>query len=443
MESNFPGFDKDVTMDNREDYLSFKDLLAEKAVGANSANECLRYLTYYVEFFEDNHTKMQTEPGERIDESSAESINHFLSSEEFLQTEMVALSSKQKVKGYAVDDIRGVYVSSDDTYTVALIESRTDFRDYVAVIVDSKTRLWKKGQVKFEIKRKKGNIYEGFFYNRYHQATYETSVAFDDGFLGNWWIKESKSNKTNHSLNFDQEFYYSVMDSAVILRIPSFMEQYTHTIDSLYTAAKPAIEAHRYLLIDVRNNGGGNSSNFSDLIPYLYTKPIIDTETVEFYATEDNIRLYAEAFDLIMQDSAQVNAETIEAFREAIDKMEGAEPNSFVGEGVADTLVLSAKPLPQKVGIIYNRGCASACEDLLFIAKHSDKTLLLGDNSGGFVGYGNVFTTYTPCYGFGLSCSTTRYRTQWAYEVIGIAPDIRLDYDYEWLGQALTILKND
>lgn len=443
IEANFPGFDKNVTKDNEQAYLSFKEQIAKKVKTINTQNDCLKYLTYYVEFFKDNHTKMRTLKGIKVDESSSESVNKSLSSKDFLETEIIPLTKEQKSKIYTIDDIRGVYVSSDSIYTIALIENKTNFRDYVGVIISSRTKLWEENQIKFEIKRKNENVYEGFFYNRYHQGSYKTVVPFNNGFLGNTWVKVDKENKENYSLNTNQEFKYSVIDSTVILRIPSFMGRYTHKIDSLYAAAKAAIEINPYLLIDVRNNGGGNSSNFSKIIPYLYTKPIIDTEFTELYATKDIIKLYEDDFKEIMKDSTQVNEETIQVFREGIAELKKAAPNSFVKQGETDTLKLTPKYKPKKIGILYNQGCASACEDLLFKAQYSDKTILLGDNSGGFVGYGNIFTVYTPCYNFGLSCSTTRYSTQWKYEVVGITPNVKLDYDEDWIRQSIEILKSN
>lgn len=441
MEANFPGFRKNVTLDRKQEYREFKASLLAHAEQVTAKNECLKYLTYYVEYFQDNHTKMRTVRNQSVDASSPESVKQFFESEAYRKTENYPLTQDHILQSYPLQDIRGIYISSDSTYTVAILSSKTAFRDYIGVVVDSKSPFWKKNQVKFEIKAKADHVFEGFFYDRYHQAFYKTAVPFRDGFLGDFWIKAEQPNRTNHSLNLNQRFEYTVVDSTVVLRIPSFMEEHTRTIDSLYEAAKADLEKYPYLLIDVRNNGGGNSSNFNGLIPYLYTNPIVNDETVEWYATKGIIQLYEQTFKEIMKDSTQVNPETIHAFRTGIADLKKANPNTFVVQSEADTLRLSPQKMPQKVGILYNRGCASACEDLLFLAQQSNKTVLLGDHSGGFVGYGNVFTVYTPCYGFGLSCSTTRYGTQWKYEVVGIAPEMALSYDKDWIEQAITILK--
>lgn len=54
-----------------------------------------------------------------------------------------------------LDEIEGVYTSSDNRYEVAVIKNKSDFKsqyDYLAIITDTNTWNWKKGQVKFELK---------------------------------------------------------------------------------------------------------------------------------------------------------------------------------------------------------------------------------------------------------------------------------------------------
>ena len=441
LEANLPAFSQHVTPDKRAAYTTFREALRRKADLATDQNACFRYLTRYVEFFPDNHTKMRNRGTVTVDESDPASLTAFRSGAPYRETETMPLPDESDLLTFPLTDVRGVYVSMDSQYTVAVIDAQTEWRDYVGLILDASNPLWQPGQVKFELKRKDDRTFEGFLYDRYHRAEYLTAVGFGAGFLGEHWVKREKADQVNHSLNPDQAFTYRVTDSTVILRIPSLMSTHTRALDSLYRAAAADIGRHPYLLVDVRDNGGGNSSNFAGLLPYLYTRPIINDETVELYATEDIIALYQEDFDRIMEDSSQVNAETIAAFREGLAAMRGAESNTFVREEYSDTLVLPVADRPRRVGILYNKGCASACEDLLFAARQSDKTVLLGDNSGGFVGYGNMFTVYTPCNGFGLSMSTSRYGTQWQYEVVGIAPDVRLDYDRDWIAQAVAVLR--
>jgi C-terminal processing protease CtpA/Prc len=97
---------------------------------------------------------------------------------------------------------------------------------------------------------------------------------------------------------------------------------------------------------------------------------------------------------------------------------------------------------PSKVAILMNRNCASSCESLLFWAKESDKTILLGENSGGYVGYGEIETSTTPNFNFLLGCTMTRYEKQRQFEAVGIPPTFYLKNDKDWVKQAVKLLKN-
>lgn len=98
---------------------------------------------------------------------------------------------------------------------------------------------------------------------------------------------------------------------------------------------------------------------------------------------------------------------------------------------------------PVKVAIIMNKYCASSCETLLFWAKESDKTILVGENSGGYVGYGEISEVKTPNFSFDLGCTMTRYNKQREFEVIGISPQYYLTNKKDWIEQAIELLKKE
>ena len=97
---------------------------------------------------------------------------------------------------------------------------------------------------------------------------------------------------------------------------------------------------------------------------------------------------------------------------------------------------------PKKVVIIANKYCASSCETLLFWALESDKTILVGENSGGYVGYGEISGVETPNFHFELGCTMTRYTEQRKYEADGIPPEYYLNNDSDWVEQAVELMKN-
>ena len=125
-----------------------------------------------------------------------------------------------------------------------------------------------------------------------------------------------------------------------------------------------------------------------------------------------------------------------------IESMKVAPLNSFIPRIDRELIQLEeVLTNPKKVAIIVNKRCASSCEDLLFMAKESSKTILVGENSGGYVGYGEITFVPTPCYQFNLGCTMTRYTDQRQYEAFGIAPTFYLDNGSNWIEQTQQLLK--
>ena len=173
------------------------------------------------------------------------------------------------------------------------------------------------------------------------------------------------------------------------------------------------------MLIDIRDNGGGSIPNaLKDL---LYTHD----EVIELYVTKDNIASFERIYGEIKENVEQYGRWTLKYLRKEIKKMKKTELNTFMprSSGTNTITMDSVWIHPKRVGVLYNKGCASSCESLLFIAKKSKKAVLLGENSGGYVGYGENLQEETPCYQFRLFCTRSRYRIQRKYEV-GIQPDI-------------------
>lgn len=62
-------------------------------------------------------------------------------------------------------------------------------------------------------------------------------------------------------------------------------------------------------------------------------------------------------------------------------------------------------------------------------------------NSGGYVGYGEISEVKTPNFNVDLGCTMTRFNKQREFEVIGISPKYYLTNQKDWIEQALELLK--
>lgn len=437
-EKNLASFADNVNSNNQAEYEAFKQSLREEANTKKTEAECFRILTYYVEFFKDNHSSISMN-STSIDEENEEEVVVFLNSDIYQNREIYELT-EDDLQQYPLEDIRGIY-SLGEAYTIAIIPDKNAFRDYIGVIIESGSKLWKRGQVKLEIKKLDENHYQAFSYLRNHSLYYSGRYQLKNGILGDSWVKTTQADKYNYADIDDEKFHFEMLnDSMAYLRIPSFSGNLSAKLDSLYKVADSKIRQTPYLIVDVRNNGGGSDSNASPLLPYMYTNPIQEDE-VKLWVTEDNLNLWRGWLTEQEADTVNFKEDDLTWIRSEIAKMEKAEPNSFIvrSEG-GERIIEDVATFPKAVAIIQNQYCASSCETLLFWAKQSAKTILVGENSGGYVGYGENGALNTPCFNFLLTCTMTRYEEQRKYEAAGIAPDYALEYTSDWIKQTIEIL---
>ena len=440
-EDNLPGFKDNVNAENIELYNEFKDDLLKLSKNY-CANEqyCFKVLLTYVEFFRDNHSSIYRGHRILVDESNEEEVKKFINSK--IYTECEIINDFQIKENSSLNDIENVYQTSDGIYTVAVIKNKNEFRDYVGIIVDSKTPLWKKGQVKFELKKIDPHTFNMFTYSQTHSMYYKKNVKFNNGIFDIWFNKNLNS-KISRSINvIPKELTFKELDDETnYIYIPSFSGKLYEEINKFYKKNDSIIQSKPYLIIDVRNNGGGSDRNVSPLLKYIYTKPFY-SDTISLYSTKGNIERYSNFYESISKDSINFDKKYLTHVSNEIERMKSVPNKTFIPRSKGSLVSLDTiLETPKKVAIITNRYCASSCETLLFWALESDKTSIFGENSGGFVGYGENFVTNTPNFNFKLSCTMTRYQKQRKYEVIGISPKYYLNNKEDWIEQTLKILK--
>ncbi len=409
---------------------------------ASSQRQCLPVLDAYVEFFRDQHTSISGAERPNVNPQDTAAVVRFQRSAAYQDAEVVGLVKQGKLPLAAIE---GQYQTADSTYLIQIQPARTKFRDYVGVIVASRTPLWKVGQVKLELQRKLNKqSYRVIQYQRNHAPTIVDEVQVGQGNLkGTSWRKIGAP-PTSQLLGPEKHPVFRQLTGATTyLRIPSFGGQRQAQLDSVYRQVRAGGRQGKNLLIDVRGNGGGSDDNVEPLLPLLLTSAFQDDLLEEYYVTPDNIERLTEYYRGMQKDSANYGAVALGKMRTKLRWLQQAPEGQFLADPAVAHRTFAATPAtwPARVVILYDRGCASSCETLLFWARHSTKTLLLGENSGGYVGYGNIFTIATPCYQFNLASTTLRLPNQLQYEVTGVPPAIRLSPNEDWLQQAVRIVE--
>lgn len=441
-ERNLPGFSDNVTPKTTEQYERLKNKLLAETKRTTNKVDCFKLLTYYVEFFKDNHSSIRMN-FPQIDEKDKNQLTIFYKSKIFNSRETYELQ-KNDLKQYPIEDIRGIYQTKDAGYTVAVIPNRSTLRDYIGVIIDSKSKLWKPGQVKLEIKKTSSGQYEAFVYLRNHALQFYNKFEFKNGILGHNWFKTSLKTKVNYAVDIARSYEFKKLnDSIAYLKIPTFSGARSAKIDSLYKSAFPDIRKTKYLIVDLRNNGGGSDGNALPLLEFMYTNPI-KGDRVDLYVTKDNIKVWQDWYENAKTDTLNYSKGDIAWFKQQVSIQLKAKLNTFIPRSKGGKLRRKFNENKvKKVALLYNRFCGSSCETPLFWAMQSKKTILVGENSGGYVGYGEIGSIKTPCYQFTLGCTMTRYREHRKYEATGVPPDVYLSNESDWVEQTIKVLTKE
>jgi hypothetical protein len=155
----------------------------------------------------------------------------------------------------------------------------------------------------------------------------------------------------------------------------------------------------------------GGSEGYLKLLQYAYTKPL-QVDPAEVWVSTENIKRYEEAERGDNKD--------------LIDRMKKARPFTFIPQST-DTKTTwaldSVTVYPKKIILLFNRGTASAAEGMIVYFMQSEKVITLGENSGGYIGYGNVMTAQTPCKIY-HPVNDDKPQRKIKYEFAGIPPCI-------------------
>lgn len=238
------------------------------------------------------------------------------------------------------------------------------------------------------------------------------------GLMGAMALEQQNTSSDNYpmALPLDADVFF--------LRLPSFADDYANRAVQKHYAE---IISRPILLIDLRNNRGGQDENFSALIPLLYDHPYT-VKGVEWYATAHNIDLLNQAIRYWQQKGDADRLAWCMALADAMKNRKGEfvlHPLQKAEEEVRCDGILS---MPRYVGVIINgRNASSAEEFILSVARNSGKTILFGtESTQGVLDYSNTMEQDFPSGRYVLVYPQTRsLRLPDApIDGVGIAPDV-------------------
>jgi hypothetical protein len=426
IKADYPGYDVKVTPQTAQSLQNLEDKLRKKLV--QYPDSCYKFLSEYAEWFKDNHMRVRwLWSGNTSTSSKENNRKYFMINDSTLKVLRSKSSGPEGIWHSFWGDIAIVKQSGLGSYTgISISHSRYDKNQVICTLS----------------KGKEGNYNLVTFpqYNDYAPVKSIASLSLNDRVLE--LHGDTRLVRKTDSPVFDDAFINSytpefpngvntypiamkLSDSTFLLRISSFED----STESLTKKHWSEITSMPNLVIDLRNNGGGQDY-FQTLEDLLYTHPY-ESKGVEWYATEDNIKMYEEA----LKNGDIINGE--EGIRWTKSLLEEMKKN--VGKFVIHPMMGSDSTIkhdtiykyPKRIGIIINDNNASSAEQFLLTAKQSSKAILFGNsNTGGVLDYSNVVPVNFPSNKYELYMPMTRSRRlpQNPIDNIGIPPDVNVPY---------------
>ena len=420
-EANYAGFPTKVTTATKAAYETLINNLRTKADKENNQKNCFNIVKDYVRFFKDKHFSLTYL---NKDDSDNEIVNL---DESYFKTHR---SSK---------DVEGIWTNPDSSITLGI--KKIPGNEYKAIILKAKDEKLQKGLVYFSLKpHKKGyllkqyNVFNSIdFYAKQRGGLLQlwNFALFGRTFPGEMTADEKKELNTWKNNNNGLDFKQLDKETSYI-KIPTFFNN-DNKIEKLVATNDKAIRNSKYLIIDLRGNGGGNSG-WSFLLPYVITNPIKQDNPL-LRISKDNVQLKRSELESFVKNPMPEEAkkyfpdEYVARLKKIYDELPTTKDTFYEIPGLTIPVdsVLSS---PAKVALITDDLCGSSTEYFFQLMKQSKKTTRYGTNSVGMMDYeGPSSTTPLPCKSLILMMPVSK--SSWTdkdpIDENGFTPDVKLN----------------
>lgn len=435
IEKEYPGFEQKT----KDKYL-YNNLKAELNSQVRNASEvqCQEILNSYLEFFKDRHIWLL--PNE---------INAPTNDLKSAQPEILNVNFKKFKKEIvnAQNEFEGIW--ENDSYEIGI--KKLNAKEYVGFIIKADPNYWKTNEIKFRLFQ--DGTYEYLMQD--HSVQKGKYMIDADGFL---YFKEiltefvrklpetilSQSQIDDKTGELNGFYFKQLSNRTSIVKLPNFSYPFVDTIEKLIEKNKQELENSEFLIIDLRDNGGGTDDAYQKLLPYVLTNPVryIRNEFLSTPTLINGLRKYNESI------RGKDNSQEIIERNENYIKLYEANLGKYVTHDekvVVDTVSIEKKG-PKQVVVLTNNKVASAGENLALVLKQSKKVKIMGTPTMGVLDYASVrhFEDF-ECKNYQLWMPTYRSLRipDFPIDNIGVQPDIYLDSSIDdWVKYAQDYLEN-
>jgi hypothetical protein len=389
LRENYPGFGfKNAKGPDFEKHLS---LSRTEASASRSPKECGQVMNRFLKWFGDGHLGVSY------------SGDVFKPKKVRLQdtpvwpglTEIIARQYLDSLS--TPDSLEGIWESYESFYKV-LIAKTPDRKGYRAWLIQTINRNWQPGEVKMDFfPDDKGKLVCTFYtsdhspeqpdftlnknlleinkitvWNRIHPAT-KDPVAVES-------FVSARYKGTQEFRPWDKEVFY--------VQLQNISAGVKPLIDSLVRLHRAALRTSKTLILDLRDNEGGDLTVFDSFWPFILTGRAVLFGT-KYLCTPANLQAYAKQ---VAEMEGQIDPE----FRNFSEEMQ--RHRGELWEIPNDTLLPdTVARFPERVVLLVNENCKSSTEDFILAARASRKVVVAGQRTGGVADFEETVDVGLPC----------------------------------------------
>jgi hypothetical protein len=447
-EDNYAGWSEKVTPRNKKKFDALTAETQKKAAKLEEAEACYHVINHWLAFFEDGHLFInilspfvKPESPKDIIKRASKVANVSFNSEKAFE--------KYLDKSEDKSDVVGIWETDDKNYRVGIVASRRKNR-YEGFLLSGRDELWTQGKVKFDLKE----ISEGKFDTEYYYADF-TSVEKLSRLVKNYLVIDDiykfkkvypaapeEINNEDILSKLPEWRVEKIDQKTALITLPPFtiIDAADYILD-MVNNNKHIITSTENLIIDLRNNPGGDENAFSALYPYIADKPIV-RKGGYFRSSEENLILLSHELESI-QSIPKYKRILAPKLQEVITAMKNNMGEEIQGP---DKVFQYIRPttFPKRVAILVNENTASTAESVTLEARQSDKTVIIGTKTKGLADYIEVRDWGLPAFGWRLAFGLARNANMRKIDNKGLTPDVKVPKkEADWVSYASEYLSKN
>lgn len=443
---NYVAFESKTAGLEKAKYKAVLKKTKDAAQAAKSQKECFDALSELTGFFKDNHLFINNGASFSVTEDPALALarskvllSQPYTSEDKFQKYLSTNSGK-------LNDAEGIWISDDQAYTVGIIKvSETKLWGF---LLSDKDNLWKAGKHKFSLDVLEKNKFKAeYFFADFTSEINFARMVDDYLIIDNIYKFQKKYPNTSPKMSPYNTAHilpdYRVEkideDNTLIVLPPFLMNNAPLFTNEMLVQNESLILNSKNLIIDLRNNPGGDEGVFDNIFPYFANKPIIRKGS-KIRASQENLILISHELKSISEIPQYKGLEP--KLRTITNRMEQNMGSMITGpDKTFDEYKEQSKV--KKVIILVNKKTASTAESISLEAKQNAKVVIMGTQTKGAFDYTEVRDWALPCYSWRLALplGLSHRLPLNPLENVGIKPDVLVpDTEIDWVSFALKYL---